>query len=177
MKKRIVWHEKRNEQYFLQLTIMEDSVKDKTFAQGTFSARNIFANKEGQVFEKKLPLTKTQIELDKALSLRSLEEQENAKSELGLLLISGQLHPRAKVQERYYEAIVNYYDENKNGQLEKSEVQKLLLSLDIPEDPEVFFRKYDEDANDVWSKEEIINMLKDYDFQRSPWLSLALEKF
>ncbi|ETO30597.1 hypothetical protein RFI_06527 [Reticulomyxa filosa] len=170
-------HKENNASYYLQITVMDDSAKHEAFGQGVVSAKRIFENKEEEMFEKNVPLSKIQIELDKTLSASNLAAQETAAGECGILTVSAKLHAKDHVQARYYDAMVDHFDTNRNGQLEKEEVQKLLLSLDIPEDPDQFFRKYDEDANDIWSKTEIINMLKDYNFQRSPWMASVLENF
>ncbi|ETO17223.1 phosphatidylserine decarboxylase (predicted), partial [Reticulomyxa filosa] len=206
-------HQNFHESHYLQLTVMDENVKNPAFGQGVLSAKTIFENSGG--LQKDVPLSALQIELDKTLSssnvwfyffqkysfifsllpfslsfwqnsrdetqtnkqMQQLRAQETANPEHGILQVEVKLHEKEKVQIRYYEAMVDYFDENGNGELDKLEVEKLVLSLDIPEDPEKFFRKFDEDANEVWSKEEIVNMLKDYHFQRSPWLALALFHF
>ena len=156
--------------YQLVLSVMDkDLHNDDHVGTGYLPIREIF-DSPNRTFENEVVLTGKVVNLDKGL--RAVEEAGSQTSikkdkECGKLQVRAKLIPRRDIEKEFYEHLLTYFDTNKDGKLQKREVQQLLLYLEISQNVDDFMEKFDENYDDYLSKEEILHMLRDAKFQES----------
>ena len=156
--------------YRLVLSVLDkDLRKDDRVGTGYLPIREIF-DSPNHTFENDVILTGQVVNLDKGL--RAVEEAGSQSSikkdkECGKLQVRAKLIPRRDIEKEFYQHLLTHFDTNKDGKLQKQEVQQLLLYLEISQNVDEFMQKFDENYDDLLTKDEILHILQDAKFQDS----------
>jgi len=122
-----------------------------------------------RTFEGSIELQRKIINLDKALGNIPVSPISNGKSDehdCGSIKLSAQLIPRRKIEADFFENLLNDFDVNNNGKLDKIEVAQMLCYLDAQTNVDDFMNRFDDYDNEL-TRQEVLKMLTDSQFQES----------
>lgn len=140
-------------------------------ATGYIHAKSLFqgGSDKPSKYDEPVKLTKKLFNLDRKLadvSKGDLKEDESC----GEILIESILHSRKSIEEGFYNWLIQKYDINGDGYLEKEEVKAMfaILKMDATDaSSDEFFNKFDKNGDEKLDPKEVVAMLGDSQFQDS----------
>lgn len=160
-------HKEFNKDYQLKLCVMDKDIKkDDQLGTGYVAAKRVFdeCKDTDKPFNLDVQLRQVPVSLDRGLL--DLKDDEKFKP-WGDLEVEISLKPKEVVEKKFYQALVETFDKNNDGVIDKNEVTEMFAELKIPKDVDEFFNKFDENNDMKLDETEIIKMLQDSDFQGS----------
>lgn len=159
--------------YFLTLSVLDSDLHESDhIGTGYIKASDFFEKKNNDLHDAMIYLQDKVITTDNSIRdtpvspVVPMGSSSNVAG-CGQISISSKLIPRRKIEREFFEHLLEHFDCDNNKKLDKREVRRILLYLNIPDDVDSFMQRYDADANEELGKDEILKMLEDYRFQDS----------
>eukprot|EP01083_Nonionella_stella_P291054 990449_1 len=161
-------HSSFQSKYQLKLCVMDSDINaDDQLGTGYISASEVFSGCgiDGKK-ELNLDVKLKSVPVSSDKGLLDFKENDSFKA-WGDLEVSIKLKPKDIIDVEFYNALVQTFDKNNDGVIDKNEVTEMFAELKIPDDPETFMNKFDENNDMKIDDDEVVKMLSDSDFQGS----------
>jgi len=159
--------EARHREYRLRLSVLNENFrKNDNIGTGYIHAKEIFDKGK---YNDSVKLTQIVFNLDKKLGGLETNAEEKVK-ECGEIIVEATLHTRAEIEKDFYKSLLEKFDVNGDGYLNKDEVKRMFFYLKMDNDDvssDDFFVKFDKNGDDKLDANEIEKILSDEQFQDS----------
>eukprot|EP01083_Nonionella_stella_P068242 181068_1 len=163
-------HSEYEKNYQLKLCVMDSDIgTDDALGTGYIAANDVFSacGLDGsKLYDLDVGLREIPVATDRGLHDLTKEEW-NSFEKWGDLEVQIRLKPRQTVESEFYDALLQTFDTNNDGVLDKDEVMRMFATLKVPQKQQDLFTKFDENNDSKWSQNDVKKLLHDSDFQGS----------
>eukprot|EP01083_Nonionella_stella_P062144 161659_1 len=153
----------------------KDHRNDDRIGAGFISMEKVFS---GGKFEAWVPLHERKVKRDTQLG--GVDDVQEDDKYVGEVLISAELTPRRELEDSVSTMILDEYDADKSGMLDRSEVMEMVTTVS-PEfdlaDFDDWFDSIDTDKSGALDREELVNYMQTSDFQSSAFMIVLVHQY
>eukprot|EP01083_Nonionella_stella_P146625 461400_1 len=162
-------HNEHQRMYQLKLCVMDKDIGvDDHLGTGYVPASEVFkqcGSDGSKTYDLDVALHGVPVRSDRGLIDFSRDESFRKWGDLEVTI---KLKPKQIVEREFYGVLIQTFDKNNDGVIDRYEVAEMFAALKMPEkDVDDFFAKFDENNDMKLDEQEVTKMLQDSDFQDS----------